>query len=318
VIGGIPFTIPSQFMAAHATGQIVRYGAVLKDAHTGRIVAHLQETGLLQRAVGTGLSFDPSGASGLIGVVQNAQISQKITQLQSAVGVVQNLQLVNLVSSVAGIGVTAASTAIILGRLNAIGDRIGRLEQGVEALPGVFRKLELRNTMIEIGTALERFESADNRRDKDQTVRAVEEKLHYGFDRMLDGVRTTAETPGVDAEAIRCLLASLSVCGAAQIKAFLWLNEREMAAGQARRQFVKLMELSEMFPKDVLMDRLDCEADDADRLEADLAGLRQRFAAIPSLVENLIALDLDGRDYLERLDAERDHPLLVLPASAAA
>ena len=42
----IPFRIPFDFAADVAVGKIVRYGAILKDAQTGRIVAHLQETGL--------------------------------------------------------------------------------------------------------------------------------------------------------------------------------------------------------------------------------------------------------------------------------
>lgn len=42
----IPFDLPLQFLPGLATGKIVRYGAILKDAGTGRILGHLQESAL--------------------------------------------------------------------------------------------------------------------------------------------------------------------------------------------------------------------------------------------------------------------------------
>ena len=107
----IPFDIPSQLRAAYEAGELVRRGGLLKDAATGRIVTHLQETGALQKVLQTGLSFDPTGATSLIGMAQNTAIIGKLNAMQAMMGTLQVLQVASLASSVVGIGVTAASTA---------------------------------------------------------------------------------------------------------------------------------------------------------------------------------------------------------------
>ena len=107
----IPFEIPAEFLSGVSSGNLVRYGGILKDVGSGQIVGHLQETGALQAAVRAGFSFDPTGATGLIGIVQDAVISKKIDAMQAMLGTMQSLQIATLASSVAGIGVTAATTA---------------------------------------------------------------------------------------------------------------------------------------------------------------------------------------------------------------
>lgn len=46
------FEVPRQFVAQVASGQVDRFGAILKEVATGRIVGHLQETGAMQGALG--------------------------------------------------------------------------------------------------------------------------------------------------------------------------------------------------------------------------------------------------------------------------
>jgi hypothetical protein len=49
----IPFKIPDGLLADVASGKVIRIGAMLHDADTGRIIAHLQETGALQNLLAT-------------------------------------------------------------------------------------------------------------------------------------------------------------------------------------------------------------------------------------------------------------------------
>ena len=60
----IPMEPAMKFAADLAAGNLVRYGAILKDASTGRIVGHLKETGLMESAL--------SGIFGAPGVLLNA------------------------------------------------------------------------------------------------------------------------------------------------------------------------------------------------------------------------------------------------------
>lgn len=315
----IPFAIPAEHMLNFATGGVQRYGAILKDTATGKIVGHVQETRLLGDLLQTGLSFDPTGATGLIGVVQNAQISSKLTALQQAVGTLQSLQLVNIASSVAGIGVTAASTAMILHRLDGIGGQINRVEAKMDGFPDRLRELGLRDVLTGIRTTLERLDNAANRLDPEPVVRNAEEKLHYGFDKLLDGVQAVLAMPKVDTGLLRSLLAGVSLCGAAQIKALFWLNELAEAEQQAKRQFQKIEALSLRFPQDVLAHKL-MSADPGDAfataaaLSDDMAEIRARVAALPALSNRVAGLGVHGRDYLERLSQEEEQPLLILPA----
>ncbi|MFO1275236.1 MAG: hypothetical protein U1F21_04265 [Sphaerotilus natans] len=48
MLSQIPFDLPFSSFEDIANGDIVRYGAILKDAETGRIVGHLQESGIAQ------------------------------------------------------------------------------------------------------------------------------------------------------------------------------------------------------------------------------------------------------------------------------
>ncbi|MCY4460724.1 MAG: hypothetical protein OXC26_10080 [Albidovulum sp.] len=52
----IPFQIGIEQLPGWASGDLIRHGAILKDKNTGRIVAHLQETGLFQELALNGAS----------------------------------------------------------------------------------------------------------------------------------------------------------------------------------------------------------------------------------------------------------------------
>ena len=85
----IPFSAAAEYLPGLATGKTVRFGSILKSAETGRIVGHLQETGVVQSLLQKTLSFDPSGATGLIGVVQDEIIKRKLNVMQQTLGTVQ-------------------------------------------------------------------------------------------------------------------------------------------------------------------------------------------------------------------------------------
>ncbi|KAA0920626.1 hypothetical protein FLO80_00105 [Aquicoccus porphyridii] len=312
----IPFEIPAKFLLDHALGNVERYGAILKHVDTGRIVGHVQETGMLSHVLNVAQIVEPTGVASLIGVAQNAQVSRKLTALQSAVGTLQSLQMVNLASSVAGIGVTAASTAIIMKRLGVVNESLDRVEDMIGGLPVKLREMDLRKTLVNIQTSLDRLDGAGLRRDGDSVVKSAEEKLHYGFNSMLDGLSIVVIEKNADPALVNSLLAGLSLCGSAQIKALYWLNELEEAERQSRSQFEKLEKLSLMVPQDILETRISGGAEPAARIASDLSEVRARVASMPGLTKKIRSLDIHGRAYLERLEDEQESPLLLLPAEA--
>ena len=246
----IPFSIAAEHMPGVLSGQIVRYGAILKDASTGRILGHVQETGVAQKILQTGLSFDPTGATGLIGVAQNAAIVSKLNVMQQALGTLQVLQYVSLFSSVVGVGVTAASTAMILKRLNSVDDALGRIESTIDHLPAKWRELSLRSRLVDVSTSIERLQESEFRSDASKVVAQVEKDLQEGFNHIHDGLCSVVIEAKVNPDLLKTLLAGLALCGASEFKALVWLNEKDAAKHRARLQFKKLQQLAFLMPRD--------------------------------------------------------------------
>ncbi len=65
--------------------------------------------------------------------------------MRQALGTVQALQYVTLFSSVAGFGVTEATSVMIMGRLNDLGESIAKIEGRIAGLPAKRREQGLRS-----------------------------------------------------------------------------------------------------------------------------------------------------------------------------
>ncbi len=315
----ILFRIPAEFEAGYTVGQFVRYGGILKDASSGRIVGHLQETGLLQSTIQSALSGDflnpVNAVSSLVGVVQNEQMKRKLDALQATLGGMQTLQLATMVSSIAGIGVTAASTAIILNRIHSVDTKLRAVEGKIDALPAQWRELSLQNALSKIETQLERLQEVPYRLDARPVVVEAEAALHDGFNTLHRGLMQIVSEQNIDADLLRTLLAGLSLCAGAQIKSLFLLNEMETAARRSRRQVEKLEQLALEMPRDMIAARVKEGAEGAETVFADMRELRHRFATQPALCDALIKTDVEGSEYVRRVEEEEEQPLLILPAA---
>ncbi len=313
-----PFTIPFSVAAEHIpgllSGQVVRYGAILKDASTGQILGHVQETGAVQKLLQAGLSFDPTGATGLIGVAQNAAMMSKLNAMQQALGSLQVLQYASLFSSVIGVGVTAASTAMILKRLNAVDDALAVIEASIDGLPAKWRELSLRSRLVDVSTSIERLHEANLRSDASKIVLQVEKDLQKGFNHIHDGLCSVVIETKVDPGLLRALLAGLALCGASEFKALVWLDEKDAAQHRSRLQFEKLRQLAFLMPRDQLASRLTDGAELVVQISKECSEIRYRVASQPALVQSLIDKDINGRAYIEQIQQEEKEPLLLLPA----
>lgn len=315
----IPFSIAAENIPGLVAGQLVRHGAILKDVGTGRIVAHLQETGLLSRVVsqGTGMlgnALNPaSGIASVFTVVQNQQIKSKLAALETSMAGIQTLQLVTLATSVVGIGVTMASTAIILNKIKQLDQSVQRLEDKLDAMPAKWREMRVRETLVDLQTSLERLDEGMHRPDRDQVLSNVEEKLDYGFNRFANGVETLTGSTDIDADQLGILLSALSICAGAQFKALLFLDLKETAKKRATRQNRLIEALTWNIPQDILELRLGDNKHLASTIANDASEPRIRLAARPQMLQTLIARNVHGRDYIESAEQEKEEPLLLLP-----
>ncbi len=313
------YTVASQHLPGLASGALELVGAVIKNAATGQIVAHVQPTTALMNGLGTAFQLgggllNPVGAlSGIAGNIQNAQMIRRLGEIQSTLGVVQGLQMATLGVSLIGVGVTVASTAILLQRMKGLERGIERIEAGIEALPAAWREMKVRETFVDLGTDLERLDERTHWADDTALLAQVEPRLHRAFDRLADHLRQTLGAPSIDADLLEHLLAALAVCDEAQIKALFALGQARAAQRRAQSSYDKIEDLTWAMPPD----RLDAALTDATRRPAlvDIAqGLRRNISTRPMLVGTLIERDADPRAYLDQATKETEEPFLILAA----
>ena len=325
----IPFVIPSKFNPGVATGEIIRHGALLKDASTGRILAHVQETGglqnLLQKALSSPLLGPLEFVMDLATIVQNEQIKSELAIMQSMLGRIQALQLATMVTSVAGIGVTVASTAIILRRLKAIDDTLKSIEEEIVRLRSELKANELQGVLTDVRVQVERMGEVDDRQDPRPVVQIVEGELHRYFNYLCNGIRVAVEAVSIDDESenkiddrlLKSLLAGLALCGSTQFRALFWLDDKKTVRSRAHLQLNKLHELAMLMPRDVLERKLVGGGTTAEHISQIASDIRMQIASTHFLAEQLTQMNKSGRQYLEQAKQEETQPLLLLPVHKA-
>ena len=312
----IPFVVPAKFQAAVEAGQVARYGAILKNETTGRIVGHLQETGALRKLVHAGLSVGGgplNTATGIYGIVQNEQIKSRLDAMQAMMGSLQSLNIASLALSAVGIGVTVASTMMTLQSLRALKTDLLRIEETIERIPAALNINSLIDVLVAIETQLERIDEAGSRRQARPVLEKAEEALHAGFNTIVVRLQRLQDQGGLDAAWVAILFRGLALCGDAQCQALLRLDDAATLASRSRNQIGKLEQLALALPRDVLEINLGIAPATAERLALDAAETRMRFASTLMLAEQLQVQAIPGPKYLARASSEQEQPLLVLP-----
>lgn len=243
--GPIPFEIPAKFAALLRSGNLVRVGALLKKSGTGQIVAHLQETGALQRglrlAVGAGanpLALPLALAETASSIAANVQL----VELKAMMQALGTLQLVNLGAVVAGIGVNIAGFKLLA-------DRIATVQQGVDALAETvkvgFREMferDLRAHFSSVKSLCERAQQAETRTDRKAALRSVSDELATEFAYFSGELQHMLAQPSVNEDILGSTVRMVALCGAGRTECLLRANEvhaaRRVAAdiGNAHRQ----------------------------------------------------------------------------------
>lgn len=314
-------SIPQHLLGQVQAGAAERVGMIVRDVATKKIIGHLQETGMTQivvdKVLGTagGLVANPiSGIASIGTLIQNEQIKGKLDVMQTMMGGMQTLQAATLVTSVAGIGVTAASTAVILSRLSQIDRSLERIDAKFEENLAKQEDWDLHHILKKVEGQLQRLDEARLTRDPEPEVRNSEQALHEAFGSLEIGIRYVGRRETIDSEFLIQLFAALSLCGSAQIKALIWLDEKDRAAERARALFNGYQKIARTLPQDKLQQRFAGDEQTALEVTGVLSEIRHRIASVPSLAVTLSSRDIHGRDYLERAEAEDEEPLLLLKA----
>lgn len=332
----INFTMAAEHLAGWHAGSIVRFGAILKDAASGQIVGHLQETGVMQTLLSGAATLSPppfnalfmglntatglisAGASGY-GVHQNRTILTKMAEMQQTLGAVHGLGVATLVSSVAGLGATAISTALLLRRIDGVADQVRGLGDRIDALPEIMRADRLNETLDTIRHELRRLSEVGHRPESGQRVaEAAEARLDDSFRVLVSGVRQTAGVRFIDPELLRLILAGMMVSSDAVATVRLRSDGPAAAQKGAEWHYSEFESAIAVLPPDVIRAKLAPIPDltlaeqTVRLLTADVREVRARMASRPMLHETLALRGISGPAYLEMVAAEQNEPFLLL------
>lgn len=325
MLGPIPFEVPATFAAQLGSGTVVRAGGLLKDASTGRIVAHLQETGLAQSLVSNLVGSPLSPISALSSVAANAQISQLKTMIEG----LQILQFINLGATIAGIGVSAIGFALMNRKLNGLQTTVDTLTPYIEAN---FRELHIR----ELRGHYSRIEGFFNQAAQAYSLTNPTAKWHQLEKDLADEssyfrgeVAHLLQSPKFSADLFETLVRSYTLCNAGRIECLVLSRELRAAhkvssdvaadynklfdplnPSQLARKSVRLEKSSDM-PPDYLRKQ---ELTHMRQLVNNVRDAQDAALSKPYLLETLIANKVDGSEYMQRLRDEASHPILLVRA----
>lgn len=311
MMGTIPFEIPTRF----TSGEFVRYGTILKDAVTGRIVGHVQETGVAQSVL-SHLASGPFAPISMVTDVFNAGASiytgVKINQLIEMMETLQLLQVATLGVSLVGVGVSVAGFYYMHKRFNSLEGRMDHLGETIRAGFEGLGHRDLRRQLHLTKSLLQRAHQAqtlsDPRLEYSEVAAGLADQAAYFAGEIAFNVKTNN---AIDADVFWQLAQMLMLCNGVRIDCRIRTNElknalfiSEAVSSQYDDLFTHLTPLS--FGPEVVQGlaavRVLRDASDA-------------AASKPYLIDYLRTQRINGGDYIEAIDQEKNSPYLLLRAS---
>ncbi len=329
------YHIPAHLISGYESGAYKLFNSILKDAATGHIVGHVQQTDALSKMIGAatngGLNVLSGGFSPLSAVtmLQNQQIKNQLDAVQQGMGMLQNLQVAGLALSGVNLGISVVGFAMMMKRLTAITQHLDRLEERVDKVTADRREDGLRDLLASLAAALENVDTLHLRRDPTYVAEALQLQLDEllfmlaaRFRQVLDQNALVEE----DLDLLWTIASAVRLCHEASDRALFVAEQLQLAATRAERQSSALLEMTGALSSDLLARRI-AQASAPDERQARrravlpqaqmlMSGLQEAIgttAGRASLTHSLFAQGASGRAYLESVESEKEHTLLFLP-----
>lgn len=123
-------SVPASLFADVAGGTAYVSGALVKDAVTHQILAHLQPTQLLSQAI----SMGASGPLGALQVAASIGQSGQLLQIKSMIETLQTVASIGAVTSVLNLGVSVGGFAMVLSALKKADQKLDALQSAIRTL----------------------------------------------------------------------------------------------------------------------------------------------------------------------------------------
>jgi len=315
MISTIPFEIPTELLGRIASGELIRYGTILKDAGTGQIVKHLQETGVAQSVLSNLASGPFTTVSILTDVVDagaNVYAGIKIDQLKALMETLQSLQVATLGVSLAGVGISVAGFYYMHKRFSSLEDRMDKLSETIKLGFESIGHRDLRKQLHITKSLLQRAQQApalsDPRPEYSKVAAGLSEQASYFAGEIAFVVKTNGP---IDLDAFQQMAQMLMLCNSVRIDCQIRTNElrhalavSESVASDYENLFTQLTPLS--FGPDVTRG---LSAVKVLRDASDAASSK------PYLIDYLRTRRIDGGEYIEAIGREKTSPYLMLNTS---
>jgi hypothetical protein len=252
---------------------------------------------------------------GAINTFQLEQVKKRLASMQKMLGVIEGLQVATLATSVAGIGVSAASAAIVCHRINLLRDDVTKLGKEVAEFREEWRTTQLQDLLDKAMTRVERVGSIRNRNDKRSVLQEAETVLHDVFTASLSRGKALLKMENIPVDALQIIIDGLMISGATRVKALLLLDEAEEAKNVAAHQVKVFGELTLTMPSDALASRLGAANNPlevAKQVSAIFSEARLQSASVPHLVAHLSSEGMQSSAFLKIADEEAETPFLFL------
>jgi len=318
MLSQIPFELPLKFLPGLASGEIIRYGTILKHSGTGQILGHLQESGVAQTLLSHALSSVTSVTSpiSLASTVLNAGVSVytavQVRQLKAMMETLQAFQIATLGISLIGVGVSVGGFLYMRKRFNNLDSRLDRLLDTVKTGFENLEKSGVRQQMSRTKSLVQRAELARTLIDSSKEYKEVAAQLGEQAAYFEGEIVHLISAKGVINHETFWLLAQLwMLCNSVRLDCQIWANELLNALHVSEKIAVEYQGV---------FDRIGPTSFDVGHSEgrSTVRFLRDATDAAhtkPFLLDYLRTKRLDGPIYIESLERETEQPMLFLKIS---
>lgn len=322
----IPFHIPAQYLEGIGAGELTRTGTLIKDAASGRIVAHVQESGLAQQL----LSLSPATSlANPISTANQAYNTIQLAKLQQMMETMQLLQFANIGVSLVGVGVSVVGFALVNRKLKKIEQSVARLEDKIDSHFRQQYQDKLRWVFAHIGGLFEKADIARSLANPTAEYLSINSELANQSALVRGELEYRLSLDEFDEELFNLLSRTLFMTNAARIEVLLAADEMDAAHETAQvigRTYRNLFD--DLSPYDLAVKQRHRYASQsasmaiyAKQNRQDMEGLVECVREVtdaaltkPLLIESLDRRGIRGSDFITRLRNEKETPILMLPA----
>lgn len=332
MLHNILFTIPEKYAFALASGEIQRFGALLKETSTGKIVAHVQETGLGQSlfSIGQGLPFSPLGvvnsASSIYGNIQLNQVKGAIDGLGRMMQDLQLLQYANIGVAATGIGVSVLGFAYLAKKMKGLESAIDSSSRKMDKHFQELYEREIRRKFAEIYVLFEQLEQLPHFLNADYKricSGSIQQSLHSTSGFLRSEIAHHWDQDKFDLNWFNTLVSCLLICDSSRIQCLLMSDEVSAAKYSSEKISESYRELFDAMGPVTLTDKLLAPVDEKDvdykKIESDASKVSDGLNEITNssltkvvLIEHLIDKGISGNQFISEMNANTQHPIVLL------